>query len=831
MRYFLTGIKVEGFRGINNESDPLNLRFHANKVNSVFAENAVGKSSLFEALCYAIRGLVPKLRELQAQEEPDSYITNRFHSRGVATIDLQFQGDDGSAPIDIKVMRDATGTRTVTSPSGYSAPDGLLHSLNEDFALLDYRTFQEFIDSTPLKRGRSFAALLGLSRYSHFTQALRAVADKRTLNADLGLGGLRTAVSEGQTAAQNALRRIAASYEKLTGKQLTAVADLDQYVQDVTDALAGIALIKEDVQAKNLTDIDFDKVSERIRSEELGDKRNNLQTLIKTISTLKGLGESDLSSIATDRQSLRDLIAERDELLARTKGAAFKALYDTADALLKSGEWPHEKQCPLCESSLQFPIGQSIIDKRHQYDRVVEQETAIREAWVRSSVAKRLSSLESAADLNIPPQDKRSSVLATQVDQNRLQASDVDNAVTCLEVLEEQLATAIRDAETRKAEIEKDLPPSLVSLSEQIQAAIQFRDALEEYRQGVMRKQANELKLAIRERWQEFVSNAFRVFAEAEADLAQRKIAEIDTDYKGVFAKIMNVKDVVPELHRPADRQDLHVHLKEFHGLSDLSARALLSESFRNALAVSVFLSAALKHTGAPRFVVLDDVTSSFDSGHQWLLMEAIRLSFQQPQNPNGLQFIIFSHDGLLAKYFDKLGNTQDWHHQKLQGMPPIGAVISQAQDADRLRSTAQRLLSAGQIAQAQPLLRQYLEFKLLQVINKVAIPVPLDFAIKDHQKMVSNCLDAIGKAIDLHGRAGDLIVDAGQQRDIDTMHVPALLANWVSHYETASGASVSAPVLASVISTVDAFAECFRYDDTDGGSTVRRWYRSLSSR
>jgi hypothetical protein len=52
-----------------------------------------------------------------------------------------------------------------------------------------------------------------------------------------------------------------------------------------------------------------------------------------------------------------------------------------------------------------------------------------------------------------------------------------------------------------------------------------------------------------------------------------------------------------------------------------------------------------------------------------------------------------------------------------------------------------------------------------------------------------------------------------------------------VSHYETGSGSSLSAPVLAGVISSIDSLAECFRYDDTSGGTTVRRWYKSLSSR
>jgi DNA repair exonuclease SbcCD ATPase subunit len=81
-RYFLTRLKVEGFRGINNETDPLELTFKPGAVNSVFAINGVGKSSLFEALCFAIKGTIPKLDALQVQERPQDYYCNRFHSGG-----------------------------------------------------------------------------------------------------------------------------------------------------------------------------------------------------------------------------------------------------------------------------------------------------------------------------------------------------------------------------------------------------------------------------------------------------------------------------------------------------------------------------------------------------------------------------------------------------------------------------------------------------------------------------------------------------------------------------------------------------------------------------
>ena len=105
-RYFLKRIRVEGFRGINNEADPLDLSFRTDATNSVFAVNGTGKSSLFEALSYAIRGHIPKLDALQAQERPTEYYCNRFDSRSHATIDLEFEPDDGSGKVDIDSSRE-----------------------------------------------------------------------------------------------------------------------------------------------------------------------------------------------------------------------------------------------------------------------------------------------------------------------------------------------------------------------------------------------------------------------------------------------------------------------------------------------------------------------------------------------------------------------------------------------------------------------------------------------------------------------------------------------------------------------------------------------------
>ena len=830
-RYFLKRLAVEGFRGINNENQPLDISFQPDAVNSVFAVNGIGKSSIFEALCYAIYGTIPKLQLLQVQERPQEYYCNRFHSKNTATILLEFLPDDGAATISILVNRDTGGNRTVTSPSGHSDPEGILSTLKEAFALLDYRTFARFIEESPLERGRTFSTLLGLSEYSDCRQALQTSSDLRAINSDLGFNVLNAAISAAQSAAKQALVNVRSSYENIVGKPLEDVDKLDECAIEVAVALGNVELLKPFFTAEALKDVDFEKIKATIKLAEGGEKRRELEKTIESVAALEALSVFDLTAITTEQMKLSSLIDERDKLLDSTRGELFKRLYESANELISAAPWPEDEKCPLCESELSSSISSHINEQLAQYAGAAAKIEEIRDAWQVSQWKECFSAHTTAVPIAVDPVNRQLPAFNMLFESGQVSKVDLVAAVKWTSEIIENADKSLSTAQGRKKELEKDLPSSLVQLTEQVEYGRQFTEALKLYR-GYQRDEAqHQARLDIRDRWKEFISKTTAVFSDAESALSKERIKGIDAEYKTMFREIMQVGDVVPDLFRADDKEDLLVQLSDFHGLHRLSARALLSESYRNALAISVFLSAALKHSGAPRFVVLDDVTSSFDAGHQYFLMELIRTKLQQPLNPDGLQFIILSHDGLLEKYFDRLGGTTGWHHNKLQGSPPMGAILHQAQGAERLKTTITSLLSAGQLKEAEPLIRQYLEYKLQQIIRKVDIPVPIDFAIKDTSRMVSNCLEAITSAVELHRKAGLLILDLTQIQAIDTIHMPAIVGNWVSHYETGSGSSLSARALGGIVTSIDAFAECFRYDDSVSGSVVRRWYRSLSTR
>jgi hypothetical protein len=302
-----------------------------------------------------------------------------------------------------------------------------------------------------------------------------------------------------------------------------------------------------------------------------------------------------------------------------------------------------------------------------------------------------------------------------------------------------------------------------------------------------------------------------------------------------MYASITSNPEIVPKLEKAPGSEELRLRLEKFYNLTDLSATTLLSESYRNALAISLYLSAAMRSQMSARFLVLDDVTSSFDAGHQFALMEIIRTKVSRSSiNPAGTQVILLSHDGLLEKYFDRISQEADWKHQSLQGKSPQGKVFTQTKEAERLKQEAKDFLNNGQIDQAEPLVRQYLEYRLISLIKRLDIPVPIDFSIRGDKKMVQNCITAIRSAVNLHEKAGILIIDHAQMIDFQGKIVtPSVIANLLAHYDSGVASSFDAIVLINVLDEIDNLANCFMYDCRcqSAGRVNRRYYKNLTKK
>lgn len=827
-RYFLVSAAIEGFRGINNDGDPLVLKFKHDAVNSVHAPNGVGKSSIYEALYFALHDTVPRLEGMQDNEQGESYIVNKFHPAQQAMVALVFKSDDGTPDVSINVTRTAAGGRVVISPSGHTDPDGFLAGLREDFVLVDYPRFASLVDCSALERGRSFASLVGMSRYSQLRQALDGAKNTRNINSDLGLSTLDTEVKAENRALGAIEQRVLAAHQEVTGVADGQMTDIEALKTQVTTGLAGIALFSPLLVDNSVMNLDFEAAEKKVDQEEGGTARKTLDGLNNNVTTLGGLQVSaaELAEIET----LVIAAKARDAAIQKVGAANVHALLKDALAVVKSADWHDPKVCPVCEKAGDRPLQNDLEAKIALYDEAEQLDSELKRQVQSAGCVSKLRQLEEQALLSVADADRLAPVLTLAARQTSVATADLERAKDALSALEAKRVDVMAAVNAETATLQASLPPSLVAVTRTLGQAKQFRYAMNEYERSLPLLAVKRAKLAKLNRWKKFITNVAGKFAAAESTLANARIADIQTSCQELFGNLVRGgPDVRPTLNREQNSERVDLKLADFFGLPDQSARALLSESYRNAVAASIFMAAAVRHQGVPRFMVLDDVTSSFDAGHQFSLMDTIRtkLRFGAPNGlPGGLQFIILSHDTSLEKYFDRLNGTTEWYHQKLQGMPPRGRLMIAAQQADRLKAQAEQYLNAGQIEIGEPFVRQYLEYKLGQIIARLEIPVPPDYATRGDKRTLSTYLNAITEAVSLYQAAGRCVLSAQQLTDLQSHHMPSIMANYVSHYETGVGNPFNAYALLGVLQSVDALADCFCW--TDPANNQRKFYRRI---
>lgn len=817
--WLLEGVSIEGFRGVNNEGHPLELKLNPAKVSSISAVNGVGKTSVYDAVRYAITGKLPWLDDLPAAERDKDYYQNRFHSTGQSTIKLRLVAEPGGEKCEIIVNRDALGLRSVTATPPWDAT-AILTALNREFVFLDGPTFQKFIAAPPLVRGRTFSGLLGLSAYSDLRQALAGLVNTRAFNNHFGTTAHAQTKSREERTAGELSAAIAKDYEILVG---AAIRDLDasDAKEKCHEALAQIAPLKPVCEGKAFAVIDIDACIEAIKDAEGGPKRERLGACIRERGDLAKVNHE--APIAERATQLAARAGDREEALEKTAGDLMLELYQAGKKVVEAEQWEDPHLCPLCDGTGTHSLRDHLASRLSEFEALDKATTALAAEW---NEAGWTELLQLEAMVEATPEKRLLAVRQARASAGSISKAEADSLVEHLVALRTRAGEIDAQLEAEQKQLEQELPPSAVEVTKKVETARRLQESwrkLEQSQTIIAEETAKETCVG---RVRDFLVDASKTFATAEAGMSKARLAAVEPVFKDYFKK-MSFHGVEPAVSKKADSEELRIGLTQFYGLTNVSPQALLSESFRNAFAISLYLAAASLYGGLPKFVVLDDVTSSFDAGHQHFLVELIRTTFARPGNATGPQVILLSHDTMLEKLFNKHSGSGTWWHQRLEGSPQV-AVLPQAGAVNKVRDRTISMLQAGQVDSAKEGVRQYLEYRLSDLISKLRIPVSVDIAFNDDKQLSSEFLKAIEAAVKLHKAANSLELDAAQQAGLNTNMV-TIVGNFLSHWGTGQTAAFSGPSLLGVMQAIDDYCDCFTFEPTPGAARI--YYRSLSQR
>ena len=820
MSWFLEKISIEGFRGINNAGSPLEITFHTDKINSIFAANGVGKTSIFDAVTYAITGVIPKLSKLPASEKANAYYLNAFHPSGISTIALHLQHASGGNSRSIFVTRDKNGTRLVSTSDG-SDGEALLSELDREFVLLDAATFIKFIEDTDLNRGRSFSSLLGLGAYSSARKSLQSLSNTRAFNNHFGVNAKDAQIRTIDRQISSLQQQIERSFFSLTGRYPASQETVSSLRDGAQASVSHLPLIGPFFTDKNFNEVNFDDCVRLIRDTEGGALRDELSTKIRHQERLKVFVEKiPDEEIFTE---LEQLVLGYSCAIEKTDGNDFLIMYKSAMSVASSEDWNDKTTCPVCDRQGDHSV----------VDHLVEKISAYEEASRRLSVLIDFSSSidwNALAEMEVEFEGAESISLARMFQSEIKSGSCTLSSFTLFREkvsgLKQKVIASSQKLSQERVCIEKSLPPSLVALTESVEVSRLLQSSFQnlENLQAEKAKILHELDKIGRVR--AFLSDAAGTFSVAEAEASTRRLSAVEPLCKQYFSEIM-FGPIVPSILKKSGAEDLNILLEKFYEAENVSAQALLSESYKNAFSISVYLAAATLYAGPARFLLLDDITSSLDAGHQFHLMELLRTKFARPLNANGPQLIILSHDNLLEKYFNVNGSSGNWIHHRIAGTPRT-SVLLLSNAVNRVRDETKLLLQAGNSQDAAPRIRQYLEYSLEQIIVSCKIPVPMDLALSDDKKLASSLISAIDAQIKLHHSAGSLVLDQNQQQNLTTS-VMTIVSNFLSHWGTGQVQAFSPNALLGVMAAIASYTDCFRYEPQPGAP--KKFYRSLSQR
>src|SRR3546814_5104618 len=151
---------------------------------------------------------------------------------------------------------------------------------------------------------------------------MQVACDSRTLNTDLEIKVLTTAMAAAQQAAQHAVTAARTSYEKVTGSPFQDIGRLDDYAADVVRALGDVDLLKSHFTGRALGEIDFDQVKAAIKTAEGGEKRRELDQAMQAIAVLAALAVYDFATAQQAQKQLQVLVDESrsEETTSETPG-------------------------------------------------------------------------------------------------------------------------------------------------------------------------------------------------------------------------------------------------------------------------------------------------------------------------------------------------------------------------------------------------------------------------------------------------------------------------------------------------------------------------------
>lgn len=747
MKTKIKNITITGIRGIKESiSLPLN-----EKSVLLYGDNGTGKSSISDAIEWFYNDKVSHLsgseidlkEALRNSSQKESDISSIAITYNKNTIDNTKNLFSNKGKLISEIISSSDDFQNYYSAS------------QSENLLLRYQFLRDFIDQTKGDKLKYLSDIIGFSEVTKTKDILRKVfnslkSDIKTQNFEAQINNekqtLVTKIGAAVSQENNLFEKINEIIDPLKiGITVNSIEDIDKVLNH----------IKKPADTKQLSELQF------------------LENTNKALSMLKG----EISFIDKEYQKYFtefNKIAEDVESIMQTFLAE----------LLKSGEtviskkFHKEDSCPLCLQ--QKNLEELKADIKRRLDEIEESSKKkvafdIAKKSIADIITERLKRLEFIT--NNP-------LLYEQINENVKKAiNSLINKLTEYQKSANEKVTSGNKLPANKililTEDDFKVQEQINKRFEAIQVAIKNDKSTELYANISAAKDAFlKIKRFEKERSKlEYQKNSFEhiyiEFVKRQKEGLESFISTFSS-YINDYYEYMNPDEQFHEIRIVTIGED-----DELNGITIeykyndtwvSPPQKYFSESHLNCFGICFFLASVIAFNKENKFIVLDDVISSFDSTHRKRFADLLFEKFSD------YQFILLTHDSEWFSYVQQLAKRKGWTIGEIKWTEMKGAYLEEK--PSDLKEYIERELAKSTVETLGNPLRKYLEAKLKDICLNLDVKVSFRLNDVNEKRMPDELLNELKSKINNKG-GQDL---KAKIPFIDRMSNSSLLGNLLSH-------------------------------------------------
>lgn len=743
-----TKINEISLKGIRGAKDTLKLPLNG-KSALLYGDNGTGKSSISDSLEWFFTDKVEHLNSLEIDLK-EALRNAKFDASETSEVTLSFTNNKVDATKSIYYKK----TKLVSEFNNTSEDFTKFYTdtKNENL-ILRFKNLTNFVDNTKTEKLKYLSEIIGFSEVSKKKEVLQ-----KCYNA------IKSEITKQNFEGQKSnLQRIL--IEKIGASISQELNFIDKLNEKIKPLNIGFEIkVIEDIDKvlAHLTNPENNKLN--LELAFLENIQNNL-TLLKSeigfINSEYGKYYLEFEKIALDVQSIMQTF--------------FKELLDSGKNVIT--KYHKEASCPLCLQPKNIEELQSEISKR--LEEIEESSKKLNDfnkskKLVSEIALERIKRIDTLL-LNTNINTKENETLKIDIQKIKNKISAFQNAsaikVTSGEKLSEPekinlieddfyfLAKILERISKIKEALKNNSTILYNEISSSKEAFLNIR--IIEKQKGILENQQNSLKII----YDEFIKKQ------------KEGLENFITNFSGKineFYQFMNPNEPFQEIKIVTIGEDeelngLTIEYK-YEGNWVSPPQKYFSESHLNCFGLSFFLASVVAFNNESKFVILDDVISSFDSTHRKKFADLIIEKF------NDYQFIVLTHE---REWFDNmikpLAKKKGWYINEIKWSDSKGTHFDET--PKELKDFIENNLSQGLSNSMGNPIRRYMEQILKDIASNTDTKMVFKFNEINEHRMCYELITSLKSTIKIANK--DLLVTYPV---IDRIENSSQIGNTLSH-------------------------------------------------